>query len=171
MDLKEHLSIFNHFLIIYVERVKNGSFLKPTVLRFEPRLMKCSNAAGNNFMQVWTNLCNRKCSYTTGNNFMRVWTNLCDRESFSVTNCWQELHFEFSRQNLNQNVQSPPMLWWLIKQSRPIWKKAPPGLQRPSHTESGISGDLYWPDPSVPHPGPDLEGLWGQAHTCKLIIK
>ena len=39
MDLKEHLSILNHFLIIYVERVKNGSFLKPTVLRFEPRLM------------------------------------------------------------------------------------------------------------------------------------
>ena len=40
MDLKEHLSILNHFLIIYIERVKNGSFLKPTVLRFEPRLMK-----------------------------------------------------------------------------------------------------------------------------------
>ena len=39
MDLKKHLSILNHFLIIYVERVKNGSFLKPTVLRFEPRLM------------------------------------------------------------------------------------------------------------------------------------
>ena len=97
---------------------------------------KCSNAAGNDFMQVWTNLCNRKCSYTTGNDFMRVWTNPCDRESFSVTNCWQELHFEFSRQNLNQNVQSPPMLWWLIKQSRPIWKKASPGLQRPSRTES-----------------------------------
>ena len=39
MDLKEHLSILNHFLIVYVEMVKNGSFLKPTVLRFEPRLM------------------------------------------------------------------------------------------------------------------------------------
>ena len=39
MDLKEHLSILNHLLIIYVEKVKNGSFLKPTVLRFEPRLM------------------------------------------------------------------------------------------------------------------------------------
>ena len=31
-----------------------------------------------------------------GNDFMRVWTSLCNRESFSVTNCWQELHFEFS---------------------------------------------------------------------------
>ena len=40
MDLKEHLSILNHFLIIYVERVKNVSILKPTVLRFEPRLMR-----------------------------------------------------------------------------------------------------------------------------------
>ena len=45
MDLKEHLSILNHFLIIFVERVKNGSFLKPTVLRFEPRLMSCFSPA------------------------------------------------------------------------------------------------------------------------------
>ena len=27
---------------------------------------------GNDFMQVWTNLCNRKSSYAAGNNFMRV---------------------------------------------------------------------------------------------------
>ena len=33
---------------------------------------------------------------------MQVWTNLCDRESFSVTNCWQQLHFEFSRLKLKQ---------------------------------------------------------------------
>ena len=48
MDLKEHLSILNHFLIIYVERVKNGSFLKPTVLRFEPRLMICKQGSLSN---------------------------------------------------------------------------------------------------------------------------
>ena len=60
---------------------------------------KCSDIAGNNFMWVWTNLCERKCSYVAGNDFMRVWTNLCYRESLSVTNGWQELHFEFSRQN------------------------------------------------------------------------
>ena len=58
------------------------------------------------------------------------------RPNLHKTNCWQELHFEFSRQNLNRNVQSPSMWWWLITQPRPIWKKAPPGLQRPSHTES-----------------------------------
>ena len=44
MDFKENLSILNHFLVIYVERVKNGSFLKPAVLRFEPRLMRCRQA-------------------------------------------------------------------------------------------------------------------------------
>ena len=68
-----------------------------------------------------------------------------------------ELHFEFSRPSLNRNVPfvKPFVWWWLITQPRPIWKKAPPGLQRPYHTESGIPGYLYWPNPSVPHLGPD----------------
>ena len=30
--------------------------------------------------------------------------------------------------------------WWLITQPRPIWKRAPPGLQRPFHTECPIPG-------------------------------
>ena len=51
-----------------------------------------------------------------------------------------------------------------------IVKKAPPGIQRPSHTETGISGVLYWPHPSVPHPVSDLEGLWGQVHHYDSII-
>ena len=96
-----------------------------------------------------------KKDYPAGNDFMQVWTNLCYRECFCKTSCWQELHFEFSRQNLNRNMQSPSMWWWLITQPRPIWKKAPPGLQRPSHTDSGISGVLYWPKLPVPHLGPD----------------
>ena len=33
---------------------------------------------------------------TAGNDFLQVWTNLCYRECFCKTNCWQELHFEFS---------------------------------------------------------------------------
>ena len=61
------------------------------------------------------------------------------RECLCEPNCWQELHFESSRQNLNRNVQSHYVWWWLITQPRPIWKKAPPGLQRPSRTES-LSG-------------------------------
>ena len=32
-----------------------------------------------------------------------VWTYLCYRECFCRTYCWQELHFEFSRQNLSKN--------------------------------------------------------------------
>ena len=50
-----------------------------------------------------------KKDYPAGNDFMQVWTNLCYRECFCKTSCWQELHFEFSRQNLNRNVQSPSM--------------------------------------------------------------
>ena len=30
-----------------------------------------------------------------------------------MTNCWQALHIEFSRQNLNKNVQSTSV-WWLV---------------------------------------------------------
>ena len=41
MDWKEQPSILNHFLFIDILRVENGWFLKPTVLRFEPRLMTC----------------------------------------------------------------------------------------------------------------------------------
>ena len=41
MDWKEQPSILNHFLFISILRVENGQFLKPTVLRFEPRLMNC----------------------------------------------------------------------------------------------------------------------------------
>ena len=47
--------------------------------------------------------------YPAGNDFMQVWTNLCYRVCFWKTSCWQELHFEFSRQNLNRNMQSPSM--------------------------------------------------------------
>ena len=64
--------------------------------------------------------------------------------AFLILHCWHELHFEFSHQNLNRNVQSPSMWWWLITQPNPILKKAPLGLQRPSHTKSGIPWVLYW---------------------------
>ena len=56
-------------------------------------------------------------------------------------------------------------------QSRPIWKKAPPGLQRPSCTDSSISGVLYWPNPSISHLGPHLSGLPVLISTDHPIIK
>ena len=99
---------------------------------------KCFNMAGNDFMCVLTNLCDRKYSYIGGNDFMQVWTNLCYRECFSVTNSWQELQFEIPakiRTGMCRALLCGDW-WWLITQPRPIWKKAPPGLQRPSHTES-----------------------------------
>ena len=106
---------------------------------------------------------------------MRAWTNLCYREYFCKTNCWKEVHFEFSCQNLNRNVQSPSMWWWLIPQPRPIWKKAPPGLQRQkNHTahhpkvlvlsKSNIS--TPWTHPTMPlGPGAPLRVIY-----YKLIL-
>ena len=38
---------------------------------------------------------------------MQVLTNLCYRECFCKTNCWQELHFEFSRQKFEQECAKP----------------------------------------------------------------
>ena len=46
-------------------------------------------------------LCCWKCFYVS-----LVW---CNKDCFCETNCWQELHSEFPRQNLNKNVQSPSM--------------------------------------------------------------
>ena len=64
-------------------------------------------AAGNNFMRVWTNFGDRKCSCAAGNYFMQVWTNLCYRECFCEANCWQEFHYEFSRQRFEQKCAEP----------------------------------------------------------------
>ena len=50
-----------------------------------------------------------KKDYPAGNDFLQIWTILCYMECFCKTSCWQELHFEFSRQNLNRNMQSPSM--------------------------------------------------------------
>ena len=38
--------------------------------------------------------------------------------------------------NLNSNVQSPSMLWWLITQPKPIWKK---GFSWPPEAKAGLS--------------------------------
>ena len=126
------------------------------------------------FIQVWTDLWERdwKRFYANMGGSVRQEMVLCSWNQMYATDCWQELHFEFSRQNLNWNVQSPSMWWWLITHPRPIWKKAPAGLQRPSHTECRIPGDLYWPDPSVPHLGPTAEvPLLRLAVPIRLLIK
>ena len=75
---------------------------------------------------------------------MQVWTNLCYRESFSVTNCWQELRFEFSRQNYNRNVQSPSV-WWLVMTHHTAM----------ANLEKGSS----WPLEAIPYGVPYTIGL------------
>ena len=113
---------------------------------------KCSNVAGNDFMQVQTNLCDRKYSHATGNNFMRVWTDLCNRKwSWAAGTKLMQLTvgknsiLNFSRQILNRNVQSPSSASTVMThhsaQPKPVWKKAPPGLQRPSR----IATPSGWP--------------------------
>ena len=94
-------------------------------------------------------------------------------------NCWQKLHFEYSRQNLNRNVQSPSMWWWLIKQPRPISKKAPPGLQRQkNHTahhpkvlvliKSNFS--TPWTHPTMPlGPGAYLRVIYYKLITSQAL--
>ena len=52
-----------------------------------PRSGFHANAGENNFMQVWTNLCNRKAKSVAGNNLMRVWTNLCHKTENSMQVC------------------------------------------------------------------------------------
>ena len=83
----------------------------------------------------------------------------------------EELHLEFSRPSLNRNVQNPFVWWWIITQPRPIWKKAPAGLQRPSHTDCHIPGVLYSPKLPVPHLGPDPRYPWGLVPPYDSIIK
>ena len=46
-----------------------------------------------------------KKDYPSGNDFMQVWTNLCYRECFCNTNSWKELHFELPR-------TIPKFLYW-----------------------------------------------------------
>ena len=123
-------------------------------------------------MWVWTNLCNRQCSFIAGNDFMRVWTNLCDRESFSVTVGGNSiLNFPAKIRTGMCKALLCADWWWLITQPRPIWKKAPPGLQRPSQIFSSIWGDSQWPPLVVPHLGPDLEVLLELVQGGHPVIK
>ena len=77
-------------------------------------------ATGNALMQLKTILCNfgRICATgATGNALLLQETILCEfgriratGNAFVRLHCWQELHFECSRQKVNRNVKSPSML-------------------------------------------------------------
>ena len=119
---------------------------------------------GNVLMLLETIVCEHGRICATGNGLVQLEPNLCN-----WLLAWTP--FRISRQNLNWNVQSPSMWWWLITQPRPIWKKASAGLQRPSHTDSRIPGVLYSPKLPVPHLGPDPRYPWGLVPPCNSIIK
>ena len=95
-------------------------------------------------MLVLTDLCDRKCSYIAGNDFMRVWANLCYMECFSVTNCWLELQFEFSRQNSNRNVQTAEPFYVVMTH----------------HTaKANLENGSSWPPEVIPYGVPHTRGL------------
>ena len=112
--------------------------------------------AGNNFTLVWTNLYNRKCwkrfyaSLDKSRLLGMLLSDLTDGRN-SIFNFPAKTRTRICRAFLLCGGD----WWWLIAKPRPIWKKAPPGLQRPSGVDSGISGVLYWPKLPVPHLGPD----------------
>ena len=114
--------------------------------------------------------------YNWKKGFMRVWMSLCYREWFSVNNCWQEL-LALGCLNLPAKIRTGMFRallysdsWWLITQPRPIWKKAPLGLQRPCPMSCTIPHFLYWPPLVVPLIGPGLKGLQGQIKPDHPII-
>ena len=122
------------------------------------------SATGNALKQLEIILCKFGRICATGNALMLLETILCKFGQICATGS------PFHRLTVGRNsiLNFPAKIrtgmcgallcgdwWWLITQPRPIWKKAPPGLQRPSRTGSGISEVLYWPNPSVPHLGPD----------------
>ena len=96
-------------------------------------------------------------------------SNLWYRECYCKTYCWKELNFQFSPKNLNRNMQSPSMWWWLITQLKPIWKKAPSDLQRPIWKCSTTPNFLRpnWPYTQVSH---HLKGAFGLMPSCDPSI-
>ena len=83
-----------------------------------------------------------KKDYAAGNDFMQVWTNLCYRECFCKTNCWQELHFEFSRQKFEQECAKP----FYVVMTHHTAK---------ANLEKGSS----WPPEAIPYGVPHTRGL------------
>ena len=138
----------------------------------------CANR--NALMQLETILCEFGQISVTGNALMLLESILCEFGQICATGN----PFQWLTVGRNSILNFPAKIrtgmcrallcgdwWWLITQPRPIWKKAPPGLQRPSHAGSGIPGVLYSPKLPVPHLGPDPRYPWGLVPPYDSIIK
>ena len=133
------------------------------------RLVVGRNSILNFPAKIWTGMC-RALLCATKNALMQLKTILCKFGQICATGN----PFQWLTVGRNSILNFPAKIrtgmcrallcgdwWWLITQPRPIWKKAPPGLQRPSHTEWCVPWVLYWPNPSVPQLRPDLRGYIG----------
>ena len=86
--------------------------------------------------------------HAAGNDFMQVWTNLCYRECFCKTNCWQELHFEFSRQKFEQEYAKP---FYVVMTH---------------HTaKANLEKGSFWPPEAIPYGEWHIRGL---VLTCPI---
>ena len=113
------VSITEVFLFLFVLLCDKEVLIFTTQMEFSP------NSSSNHF--AYLTLCNRKFSYLAGNYIRRDWTDLLDRK------CpW------FFRHYLNRNLQCPAAskVWWLTTVRSQSQKKASPGLQMPSRTDS-----------------------------------
>ena len=102
-------------------------------------------ATGNALKQLETILSEFGQFCATGNALMQLDTILCEFEQICATGN----PFQWLTVGRNFILNFPTKIraemyrvilcgdwWWLITQPWPIWKKAPPGLQRPSRTDS-----------------------------------
>ena len=107
-------------------------------------------ATKNALKQLETILCDFGRICATGNTLMLLETILCEFGQICATGN----PFQWLTVGRNSILNFPAKIrtgmcrallcgdwWWLITQPRPIWKKASPGLQRPSHTDS----QSVWP--------------------------
>ena len=65
--------------------------------------------SGQQICETGTALMPLETNYVNMDRSVRKEMVLCGWNQIYATDCCQELHFEFSRQNLNWNVQSPSM--------------------------------------------------------------
>ena len=128
-------------------------------------------ATRNALMQLETILCEFWQLCATWNALKQLKTILCEFGQICATgNPFQSiLNFP---PILEQECAEPfcVVTWWLITQPRSIWKKAPPGLQWPSHLKAGLLPDSWWPTLLAPPIGPAPRGPRPDSSRLNPII-
>ena len=98
------------------DRAHSKKVCKARSIRFLSKLANKARFARVRAARGWTTLYHGSCIDPTHQSHTLDLTSEAPILRFPLAiqllikdNCWQELHFEFSRQNLNRNVQSPSL--------------------------------------------------------------